>query len=137
MGNPTCTFWKTVRRERELVRFRPIYGALWALGLMTVSATMAWADPVPGPLVEISKLSPFGPLGKTMAAGEYPGFAKFLWGQKNGELIGAHLIGPAVTDLIAELDCFPEEIVDQYMSPLGPKTANPLNVFALLMIANL
>ena len=43
----------------------------------------------------------FGPLGKTVAAGEYPGLAKFIWSAENGELIGAHLIGPAVTDLIA------------------------------------
>lgn len=45
---------------------------------------------------------PFGPLGKTMAAGEYPGFAKFIFREDNGALVGAHLIGPAVTDLIAE-----------------------------------
>ncbi|HWM85487.1 MAG TPA: dihydrolipoyl dehydrogenase [Kofleriaceae bacterium] len=44
---------------------------------------------------------PFGPLGKTVAAGEYPGFAKFIWDASNGALVGAHLIGPAVTDLIA------------------------------------
>src|SRR5690606_20992558 len=44
---------------------------------------------------------PFGPLGKTVAAGEYPGFAKFLWDEASGALVGAHLIGPAVTDLIA------------------------------------
>jgi dihydrolipoamide dehydrogenase len=44
---------------------------------------------------------PFGPLGKTVAAGEYPGFAKFIWDAGNGALVGAHMIGPAVTDLIA------------------------------------
>ncbi|HKE15414.1 MAG TPA: dihydrolipoyl dehydrogenase [Kofleriaceae bacterium] len=44
---------------------------------------------------------PFGPLGKTLAAGEYPGFAKFIWDASSGALVGAHLIGPAVTDLIA------------------------------------
>jgi dihydrolipoamide dehydrogenase len=46
---------------------------------------------------------PFRPLGKTMAAGEYPGFAKVIWHAETGALVGAHLIGPAVTDLIAEL----------------------------------
>lgn len=51
--------------------------------------------------VKIGKF-PFGPLGKTMAAGEYPGFAKFIWREDNGALVGAHLVGPAVTDLIAE-----------------------------------
>jgi dihydrolipoamide dehydrogenase len=50
--------------------------------------------------VKVGKF-PFGPLGKTVAAGEYPGFAKFLWDASNGALVGAHLIGPAVTDLIA------------------------------------
>jgi dihydrolipoamide dehydrogenase len=46
---------------------------------------------------------PFRPLGKTMAAGEYPGFVKVLWHAETGALVGAHMIGPAVTDLIAEL----------------------------------
>lgn len=46
---------------------------------------------------------PFRPLGKTMAAGEYPGLVKLLWAEDNGALVGAHMIGPAVTDLIAEL----------------------------------
>jgi dihydrolipoamide dehydrogenase len=50
--------------------------------------------------VKVGKF-PFGPLGKTVAAGEYPGFAKFLWDASSGALVGAHLIGPAVTDLIA------------------------------------
>jgi dihydrolipoamide dehydrogenase len=45
---------------------------------------------------------PFRPLGKTMAAGEYPGFVKFIWEAERGALVGAHMIGPAVTDLIAE-----------------------------------
>jgi dihydrolipoamide dehydrogenase len=46
---------------------------------------------------------PFRPLGKTMAAGEYPGFVKLMWHADTGALVGAHLIGPAVTDLVAEL----------------------------------
>jgi dihydrolipoamide dehydrogenase len=46
---------------------------------------------------------PFRPLGKTMAAGEYPGFVKVIYHAETGALIGAHMIGPAVTDLVAEL----------------------------------
>ena len=46
---------------------------------------------------------PFRPLGKTMAASEYPGFVKTIWHADTGALVGAHMIGPAVTDLIAEL----------------------------------
>ncbi|HUH03689.1 MAG TPA: dihydrolipoyl dehydrogenase [Kofleriaceae bacterium] len=50
--------------------------------------------------VKVGKF-PFRPLGKTMAAGEYPGLVKFLWNAADGSLVGAHMIGPAVTDLIA------------------------------------
>jgi dihydrolipoamide dehydrogenase len=46
---------------------------------------------------------PFRPLGKTMAAGEYPGLVKLIYRADNGALVGAHMIGPAVTDLVAEL----------------------------------
>jgi len=46
---------------------------------------------------------PFRPLGRAMASGEATGFIKVMWHQESGALVGAHLIGPAVTDLIAEL----------------------------------
>jgi len=50
--------------------------------------------------VKVGKF-PFGPLGKTVAAGEYPGLVKIIWDAKDGALVGCHMIGPAVTDLIA------------------------------------
>ena len=46
---------------------------------------------------------PWRPLGKAMAAGEATGFVKVIWHAETGALVGAHMIGPAVTDLIAEL----------------------------------
>ena len=46
---------------------------------------------------------PFRPLGKTMAAGEYPGMVKVLWHAEDSSLVGGHMIGPAVTDLVSEL----------------------------------
>lgn len=46
---------------------------------------------------------PFRPLGRAMAAGETSGFVKVIYNADNGALVGAHMIGPAVTDLIAEL----------------------------------
>ncbi len=46
---------------------------------------------------------PFRPLGRAMAAGEATGFIKVMWHGETGALVGAHMIGPAVTDLIAEL----------------------------------
>ncbi|MCE9571737.1 MAG: dihydrolipoyl dehydrogenase [Deltaproteobacteria bacterium] len=55
-----------------------------------------------GIAVKVGKF-PFKPLGKTMAAGEYPGFVKVLWNAANGALVGAHMIGPAVTDLVGEM----------------------------------
>ena len=46
---------------------------------------------------------PWKPLGRAMASGETTGFVKVIWHAETGALVGAHLIGPAVTDLIAEL----------------------------------
>ena len=52
--------------------------------------------------VKVGKF-PWRPLGKAVAAGESTGFVKVLWHAETGALVGAHMIGPAVTDLIAEL----------------------------------
>ncbi len=46
---------------------------------------------------------PFRPLGKALAAGETTGFVKVLWHAETGALVGAHMIGPAVTDLVGEM----------------------------------
>jgi dihydrolipoamide dehydrogenase len=46
---------------------------------------------------------PFRALARATASGEPNGFVKTLWHAETGALVGAHLIGPAVTDLIAEL----------------------------------
>lgn len=51
--------------------------------------------------MEVGKF-PFRPLGRTLAASEYPGMVKLIWNAEDHALIGAHLIGPAVTELIAE-----------------------------------
>jgi dihydrolipoamide dehydrogenase len=52
--------------------------------------------------VKVGKF-PFSALAKARAAGDVTGFVKVLWHAETGALVGAHLIGPAVTDLIAEL----------------------------------
>jgi dihydrolipoamide dehydrogenase len=46
---------------------------------------------------------PFRALARATASGEPNGFVKVIWHGETGALVGAHLIGPAVTDLIAEL----------------------------------
>ena len=45
---------------------------------------------------------PFRPNGKAMALGETDGQVKIIADAKTGEILGAHLIGPDVTELIAE-----------------------------------
>jgi len=52
--------------------------------------------------IKVGKM-PFRALAKAVAAGDPNGFVKVLWHAETGALVGAHLIGPGVTDLIAEL----------------------------------
>jgi dihydrolipoamide dehydrogenase len=44
---------------------------------------------------------PFRALGKARAAGEVEGFVKVIYGA-DGRVLGAHIIGPGASDLIAE-----------------------------------
>ncbi len=46
---------------------------------------------------------PFTASGKAKAAGKSDGFVKLIFSKKYGELLGAHLIGENVTEMIAEL----------------------------------
>ena len=46
---------------------------------------------------------PFTASGKASAAGHKEGFVKLIFDAKYGELLGAHLIGANVTEMIAEL----------------------------------
>lgn len=41
--------------------------------------------------------------GKARAIGEIEGFVKLILGEKHGEVLGAHIIGPEATEMIAEL----------------------------------
>jgi dihydrolipoamide dehydrogenase len=45
---------------------------------------------------------PFRALGKAMASGHTDGFVKLVVGARHGEVLGVHMIGQGVTDLIAE-----------------------------------
>jgi dihydrolipoamide dehydrogenase len=45
---------------------------------------------------------PFTASGRAVAAGEAEGFVKVLSGEKYGEILGAHIIGPDATELIGE-----------------------------------
>ena len=46
---------------------------------------------------------PFQANGKALGLGDYAGFAKIVMDEKYGEILGAHLIGPEVTELLPEL----------------------------------
>jgi dihydrolipoamide dehydrogenase len=46
---------------------------------------------------------PFSVSGKAVAASESDGMVKLIFGEKYGELLGAHIVGSEATELIAEL----------------------------------
>jgi dihydrolipoamide dehydrogenase len=54
--------------------------------------------------------------GKALSLGEREGFAKIVADEVSGEILGAHLVGPEVTELLSELvlartwELTPEEI---------------------------
>ena len=52
--------------------------------------------------VKVGKF-PFQASGKAMAMGETTGLVKLVVDEKYGELLGAHMVGPEVTELLAEL----------------------------------
>jgi dihydrolipoamide dehydrogenase len=55
-----------------------------------------------GKQVKVGKF-PFQANGKALGLGDYTGFAKLITDELNGELLGAHLIGPEVSELLPEL----------------------------------
>ena len=52
--------------------------------------------------IKIGKF-PFSASGRALAAGETEGFVKLIFDAKYGELLGVHMIGENVTELLAEL----------------------------------
>jgi dihydrolipoamide dehydrogenase len=52
--------------------------------------------------IKIGKF-PFSASGKASAAGAKDGFVKLIFDAKYGELLGAHMIGANVTEMIAEI----------------------------------
>ncbi len=65
--------------------------------------------------VEVGQF-PFRPNGKALALGERDGFVKIVADANTGEILGAHLVGPEVTELLPELvlarswELTPEEV---------------------------
>lgn len=55
-----------------------------------------------GAAIRVGKF-PFRANGKALALGEYDGFVKLVVEEESGLLLGAHLVGPEVTELLPEL----------------------------------
>ncbi|MEO7118716.1 MAG: dihydrolipoyl dehydrogenase, partial [Candidatus Limnocylindrales bacterium] len=51
--------------------------------------------------IKIGKV-PFQAIGNALIGGDHEGFTKVIAHQETDELLGVHMIGPHVTDLIAE-----------------------------------
>lgn len=51
----------------------------------------------------VANAFPFRGVGKALAINEVDGFAKIIMDRKHGEILGAHLVGPEVTELLPEL----------------------------------
>ena len=67
----------------------------------------AWVTPnasarEEGKQIKVGKF-PFQASGRALAAGEPDGFVKLIFDAKYGELLGVHMIGETVTELLAEL----------------------------------
>ncbi len=68
-----------------------------------------------GHKAKVSKF-PFRAVGKALGLGDYDGFVKIVADEVSGEILGAHLVGPEVTELLPELvlartwELTPEEI---------------------------
>ncbi len=52
--------------------------------------------------VKVGKF-PFQPNGKALGLGDYAGFVKIITDEKYGEILGAHMVGPDVSELLPEL----------------------------------
>ncbi|MCL4489812.1 MAG: dihydrolipoyl dehydrogenase [Chloroflexi bacterium] len=80
-----------------------------SLGLTEEQASQAGHD------VRVGKFQ-FRANGKALGLNEYEGFVKLVVDKKYGEILGAHLVGPEVTDLTGELslaksmEATPEEL---------------------------
>ena len=55
-----------------------------------------------GKTIKVGKF-PFQPNGKALGLGDYAGFVKLIVDEADGQILGAHLVGPEVSELLPEL----------------------------------
>ncbi len=97
-----CCVEKIAGLETETIDYSNIPGCTYttpevaSVGLTEKAALEA------GHEIKIGKF-PFTASGKASAAGANDGFVKLIFGAKYGELLGAHMVGANVTEMIAEM----------------------------------
>ncbi len=97
-----CCVENIAGHHTQKVNYNNIPGAIYttpevaSVGLTEKKATELGYE------LKIGKF-PFTASGKATAAGNRDGFVKLIFNAQNGELLGAHLIGLNVTEMIAEL----------------------------------
>ena len=82
-----------------------VYGILGTALVQALVASMGYTEKKAreeGKQIKIGKF-PFQASGRALAAGEPDGFVKLIFDAKYGELLGVHMIGETVTELLAEL----------------------------------
>lgn len=88
------------RGEERKMDYKAVPNCLYTIPeVATVGLTQSEAE-AQGYDVAIGKAN-FRPFGKPMAIGEQDGFVKVVAEKKYGEVLGVHMIGPHVTDMIA------------------------------------
>jgi len=55
------------------------------------------------PKNRFSTMAVFKPNGKALGLGDYQGFVKIITDEKYGEILGAQMVGPEVSELLPEL----------------------------------
>jgi dihydrolipoamide dehydrogenase len=93
---------KIAGKKPEPINYKNIPGCTYtspeiaSVGLTEKAAKEAGLD------IRVGKF-PFSASGKASSAGAKEGFVKLIFDNKYGELVGAHMIGANVTEMIAEL----------------------------------
>ena len=97
-----CCVEKIAGLEPEPIRYDNIPGCTYVTPeVASVGLTEAKAQEA-GYELKVGKF-PFTASGKASAAGANEGFVKLIFNAADGKLLGAHLVGANVTEMIAEL----------------------------------
>ena len=97
-----CCVEKIAGMNVEPIDYTTIPGCTYTVPEVASMGMTEKAAKEAGYEVKIGKF-PFSASGKASAAGANEGFVKLIFDAKYGELLGAHMIGANVTEMIAEL----------------------------------